>query len=174
MCDLPVSLRKNNVGGIDGAGLCVFTSIMHAARYQNVKELWDFQEKMTHEPGGGYPAKVDRMMAKYAPGVHYLQAETNDPAVLDLAFKTGRMPSATYCGWDPTYGGRYVSHMTNPVYLDDKVAAVLDNNRVSPDEASLMWMSRSDYLARWKGQDRTAWVVILLGPAPAPVPLPNK
>jgi hypothetical protein len=66
MVDLPVSLRLKNIGGTDGAGLCVFTSITHSARFQNELGLWDFQKQMSHERGRGYPQKVDQMIAKYA------------------------------------------------------------------------------------------------------------
>jgi hypothetical protein len=41
VCDLPGELQKRNVGGRDGAVLCVFTSVMHSARYQNEPRLWD-------------------------------------------------------------------------------------------------------------------------------------
>jgi hypothetical protein len=44
-----------NKGGTDGAGLCVFTSIEIAAHWKNVEQLRGFQEKMTHEQGGGWP-----------------------------------------------------------------------------------------------------------------------
>src|SRR5436305_7540489 len=65
--DLPLALRAANTGGSDGYGLCVFTSIMHAARWQKETPLEDFQTLMRQEPGGGWPAKVDRMIAKYGP-----------------------------------------------------------------------------------------------------------
>src|SRR5207249_61040 len=63
-CDLPLPLRAKNVGGSDGAGLCVFTSIMHSARFQNERRLWDFQGDMRRERGGGWPQKVDQMIEK--------------------------------------------------------------------------------------------------------------
>src|SRR5262245_53923587 len=56
-CDIPVELRQKNTGGWDGAGLCVFTSIEHSARFQNERRLWDFQKNMRSERGGGYPEK---------------------------------------------------------------------------------------------------------------------
>src|SRR5262245_58446158 len=42
-CDLPTTERTRNVGGRDGAGLCVFSSIGHAARWQNESRLVSFQ-----------------------------------------------------------------------------------------------------------------------------------
>ena len=170
MADLPVSLRMKNIGGTDGAGLCVFTSIMHSARYQHELPLWNFQEQMSHEPGGGYPAKVDAMIKKYAPSVHYAQAETNDPTCLELALKTDRLPAITYCGRDSHYGyDRSVAHMVNLVYLDSNVAAIMDNNFI--EDGELMWMTRSEFLERWRGGDSTGWAVFLLRNGPPPVPL---
>lgn len=171
-CDLPVVLRKRNIGGTDGAGLCVFTSIMQAARFQNERRLWDFQEQMSHERGGGWPGKVDAMVEKYGPGTHYLQYEGNDLSILDKAMRAGRMPSVTYFGHDPHYGNMSIAHMVNLVHLDQNYACIEDNN--FPKEDDLCWMTRSEFLERWKGNDREAWCVILLAPAPAPIPLSAK
>src|SRR5262249_31655622 len=97
--DLPDGEHLKNTGGIGprgpgtGAGLCVFTSIeMGLGRWGNEEELLGLQQKMTHEPGGGWPEKVDQMMRKYAPHAGYGQYTGPDPAVLRLALKTGRMP----------------------------------------------------------------------------------
>lgn len=165
-CDLPVEQRTKNVGGRDGAGLCVFSSIGHAARWQNERRLINFQQVMRAEPGGGYPAKVDRMIEKYGKGTPYLQYEGGDPAILKAALATGRMPSITYNGRDPHYRGT-IAHMTNLVHLDDKWAVVLDNNFVGPDE--LVWLSPDEFLQRWKGNGG-GWAVVLLAPPPPPVP----
>jgi hypothetical protein len=166
-CDLPVSQRTKNVGGTDGAGLCVFTSIGHAARWQNEKRLADFQEKMKKERGGGYPEKVDRMIAKYAKGTQYIQYEGKDPTLLKLALKTGRMPSVTYEGRDPHYGMHSsIAHMVNLVYLDSQQACILDNNFIG--ENDLVWMSAKEFLDRWSGDG--GWAVVLLAPPPPPVP----
>ena len=51
--DMPQNLRMHNTGGRDGSGLCVFTSINHAAIWQNVAQLKDFQKWMKSKPGGG-------------------------------------------------------------------------------------------------------------------------
>jgi hypothetical protein len=164
-CDLPVSQRTKNVGGRDGAGLCVFSSIGHAARWQNEKRLVDFQKEMTKEPGGGYPEKVDRMIAKYGKGTPYIQYEGHDATILKLALKTGRMPSVTYDGHDPHYNGS-IAHMVNLIYLDDQEACILDNNFVG--EKELVWMSAKEFQQRWTGDG--GWAVILLAPPPPPPP----
>lgn len=165
VCDLPASLRMKNVGGRDGAGLCVFTSINHSAHWQNERRLWNFQKDMRHERGGGWPQKVDDMIAKYGAGTNYMQYEGRDPSVLELALKTGRMPGVTYNGHDGVFYRQYIAHMVNLVYLDQKAAAILDNN--NPDK--ILWMSRGEFLTRWSG-GRNGWAVVLLSPRPPAPP----
>ncbi len=168
-CDLPVSLRTPNTGGRDGAGLCVFTSIMHAARYQGERRLWDFQRDMTHEPGGGYPDKVDRMIAKYGPGTKYVQYEGADPGVIRQAIAAGRMASVTWDGYhDPHYNGHHIAHMVNCVQYTDRAVCLLDNNFVGDGE--LLWMTPGDFQQGWTGGGDGGWAVVLLNPAPPPVP----
>lgn len=166
VCDLPEPEHIKNVGGRDGAGLCVFSSIEMAGRWQNVEELRGFQQKMRQELGGGWPEKVNAMMAKYAPGVKFVQYSGSSPAILDLAMKTGRMVSVTY-GYSERYGTR-VAHMVNLVHLDDKWAVVLDNN--FPGANSLEWMPRAEFLRRWQMMGG-GWAVALLNPGPPPIPI---
>src|SRR5947208_10444683 len=94
--DFPLALRSANSVGRDGYGLCVFTSVMHAARWQKETPLEEFQALMRRELGGGWPEKLDRMIGKYAPGVDYFQYEGRDAAVLKLALASNRLPSVTY------------------------------------------------------------------------------
>jgi hypothetical protein len=164
--DLPASEKKHNTGGRDGSGLCVFTSIEWAARWQNERRLFNFQQQMRQEPGGGYPEKVDRMIARYAAGVPYLQYEGSDPSILAAALRSGRMPAVTYNGYDCHYRGG-VSHMVDLVHLSERWAAISDNNY--PKDNQIVWMSPSEFLKRWRG-GRSGWTVILLRPPPPPVP----
>ena len=169
-CDLPVALRKRNVGGTDGAGLCVFTSIMHASRYQNEKRLWNFQADMQKERGGGYPDKVDKMIAKYGAGTKYVQHEGGDLDFLYQALKTGRMVSVTYDGRDPRYGRQRIAHMVNLVHLDPpeanpRYAAILDNNFIDQP----LWMTVEEFKSRWLG-NQGGWAVVLLAPRPPLAP----
>ena len=174
-CDLPDGQQMRNVGGSDGAGLCVFTSIMHAARWQHVGQLEDFQAWMRKHPGGGWPEKVTQMISlrcKEA-GVSpppYLQVESDDLEILKLATKCGRMPSVTY-NYSPTpgrYGGR-IAHMVSLPHADDKYFAVLDNNYIG--SANLQWMDPSTFKNVYTGGGRgKGWAVILLDPGPPPPP----
>jgi hypothetical protein len=166
--DLPGQEHMKNKGGTDGAGLCVFTSIEIAAHWMNVEELRGLQEKMTHEQGGGWPEKVDQMMKKYAPDVDYVQYSGNDPSILKLALKTGRMAGVTY-GYSPRYKSK-ISHMIDLVHFTDKWAAVLDNNY--PGEDQYEWMPPDEFLNRWKSDSGGGWVIVLLsGNPPPPIPI---
>jgi hypothetical protein len=164
-CDLPAQEHLQNAAGRDGSGLCVFSSLEIAAHWQNVAELHGFQKKMQSEPGGGWPEKVDAMVAKYAPHIKYLQYNGGDPAVLKLALKTGRMPAVTY-GYSPRYGGR-IAHMVNLVHLSERWAAVLDNN--FPGEDRYEWMPPAEFYRRWQ-MNGGGWAIVLLGPPPPPIP----
>ncbi len=163
--DLPGSQQMKNTGGRDGAGLCVFTSIEHAGRWQNVDSILGLQQKMTREQGGGYPSKVEKMLAKYCDGAQYLQYEGSDPALIKLALTTGRMPSVTY-GYSPRYSGK-IAHMVNAVHLSDKWAAILDNN--FPGETKYEWMSPSEFKKRWVSGGG-GWAVVVIAPPPPPMP----
>ncbi len=165
-CDLPVSEMKKNVGGSDGAGLCVFTSIFHAAKFQNERTLFNFQEQMRKEPGGGWPEKVDKMMSKYASGVQYVQSTEGDQEILRAALRSNRMVSVTYNGFDDFYGNRSIAHMVNLVHLDDRWAAIVDNNHIQ----DVVWMSNPEFMKRFNGGG-SGWAVILLKAGP---PMPPK
>ncbi len=165
--DLPTSQHTRNVGGSDGAGLCVFTSVHHAGRWQGVAALDGFREWMRRKPGGGYPQKVDAMLAAYCrekgvsvPG--YVQHTGGDDTFLDLALHTDRMPCVTYDGRDDFYSG-IVYHMVNLTHMDGTRAAILDNNR----PGVWLWMSRTDFLSRWRGSGG-GWAIVLLDAPPPP------
>lgn len=176
---LPLPLRLFNTGGSDGprgpgsgSGLCVFSSIEHAARYQNDAKVFGFQEWMTHKPGGGTPGLVDKWLGQYAPGTQYVQHTKGDMAFLRAVLATGRMPCVTYAGHDPHYSGRGIAHMVNLVHLDDTWACVMDNNAIfdktTKQDNQLVWMSVADFASRWK-ENGGGWAVALLA-APPPMP----
>jgi len=164
--NFPEKWRAHNTGGRDGAGLCVFTSIMHAARWQLETPLANFQDLMKKELGGGWPSKVDQMIAKYANGVDYFQYEGRDLLPLSVALKSGRLPSVTYAGRDPHYKGS-IAHMVNIVHLDAAWACILDNNFIGPND--LVWMTPQEFFDRWSGRG-SGWTVVLLRPPPYPLP----
>lgn len=189
--DLPAGQHKRNAAGSDGLGLCVYTSAWHAALWQSVGELYGFRDWMTRRPGGSYPEKFEATLAafcqeKRVPVPSYVQHTGGDDEFLALALRTGRMACVTYCGADGPgrYGVEVVGHMVNLVHMDDTTAAILDNNF----PGSWLWMSRTDFLARWRGvrpdgrpfviRDGRGrqmpvgggWAIVLLNSPPPPYP----
>lgn len=165
-CDLPRSMKRKNVGGRDGAGLCVFTSIEWAGKWQNEPELFTLQDKMRQELGGGYPEKVDAMMKKYAPHVQYIQDTSGDPDILKAVLDSGRMACVTYNGHDCHYP-MSIAHMVDLVGFDGQWAVISDNNFIEDNQ--FVWMSPDEFIKRWRGTGG-GWVVCLLSPPPPPVP----
>jgi len=188
---LPASQHKRNAAGSDGFGLCVYTSAWHAAIWQSVSELYGFRDWMTRRPGGSYPEKFEATLNAYCkergiPCPGYVQHTGGDVEFLALALKTGRMVCVTYCGVDGAshYGHEVIGHMVNLVHLDDSTAAILDNNF----PGTWLWMSRSDFLARWRGVQPDGrpflardgrgravpigggWAIVLLQSPPPPYP----
>lgn len=184
--DFPAPLHLKNTGGSDGprgpgsgSGLCVFTSIENNARYSNCRILQGFQHWMTRKPGGGWPEKVDAMIALYSKEQNaskpaYVQVEGNDLAIVKAAVRTGRMVGVTYAV-SPTgrYGGKRIAHMLNLVAAgagegpDGKGWwAIVDNNF----PRSWEWMSEAQFLRAYAGGSQ-GWMFCLLNPPPPPAPL---
>jgi hypothetical protein len=170
-CDLPPSEHLRNTAGRDGLGLCVFTSIDHAARWANEPALIGFRDFMTKEPGGGWPEKVDEYVPRMAaskglPAPPYVQHTGGDPEFLKLALKTGRYVCVTYNGRDGVFYRGPIAHMVNLVHLSDSWAVIHDNNY----PGQWLWLPPAEFLSRWRGSGG-GWAVVLLKPGPPPVPV---
>lgn len=182
-CDLPNDQQMRNIGSrIDRAGMCVFTSIEHAARYQGIEDMRGWRDWCAKNyRGGGYPEKVDKLLAAWwkhkgiAP-IPYLQFEGKDPEqLMSIIDRTNRMASLTY-GFGPRYGVPYIAHMVNGILYGEKYATVLDNN--FPFDNAYEWMGRAELIrrARLARDNRgriyegSAWVFVWLGPGSPPPP----
>jgi hypothetical protein len=174
-CDLPASEMLKNKGGSDRAGLCVFTSCEHSARFQAIPALVGFRDWMTRYPGGGYPSKLKAMIEKLCqeknvPVPEYIQIQGKGELLptLKAACESGRMPAVTY-SFSPTgrYGGRKISHMVSLVHLSDEWACILDNNFPGPE--NLEWIRTGDFLRTFTGGSN-GWAVIFAPPGPPPLP----
>lgn len=171
--DLPGALHRRNTAS-RGLGNCVFTSIHHAALWQNVPALQEFPKWLIAKgiPGGGYPQKVADLIPKIAkdrglPVPEYIQIEGGDLEMLKLATKTGRLPSITY-SHSPTgrYGGQQIAHMVNApsAGAGGKYWVILDNNY--PGENAYEYLSETEFSRSYA----PGWAVILLNPGPPPPP----
>src|SRR5438876_6136803 len=101
-CDLPAGEHLANIGShADGNGMCVMTSIEMAARWHGLESVRGLRDWCANEPGGAFPAKVDRQLKSFAAarGIavpSYLQYEgRNVAALMELCERTGRMACIT-------------------------------------------------------------------------------
>lgn len=171
--DFPLSEHIKNIGSkVDGAGMCVMSSIEMAARWSNMERLRGLRDWCAQEPGGGYPEKVDRQIEKYAKKVlnsekpDYIQYEGKDSQILKTALETGRFPAVTYSGRDRVRYSGSIAHMVCLAHLDDKWAAIWDNNG-TPGE--LIWMTPQEFMTRWT-DGSSGWAFIWISPPPPPLP----
>lgn len=162
--DLPSEQHVKNFGAPDdGAGLCVFASMDMAARWHHIAELTDIIHKL--KKGGGWPEKVDRVLQEHAPNRKYIQYEGKDPNLMDAAMLV-RSPCCVTYGYGPRYNGQTIAHMVILVHLDDKWAAIVDNNFPGTFE----WMSRAEFLRRWVHPSGKGWAYTFLESPPPPIP----
>lgn len=168
--DLPDEQHVRNTGGSDGAGLCVFCSIDHAARYQDCPALIGFRDFMKRYPGGGWPDKVSQYIPRMAASKglsapDYVQHTGGDVEFLRLALKTGRYVCVTYDGRDGVFYKGSISHMVNLVHLSEKWAVIHDNNY----PGQYLWMTPDQFLTRWRGGGG-GWAIVMLNAPPPPIP----
>ncbi len=161
--DMPPEFRFKNTA-TKGLGNCVWTSVKHAAYWQQIPELYPIISWLNE--GGGYPEKLDALMKEHVPHVGYVQYEGPDPGpLLELALATGRIACTTY-GYGKFYGPKPISHMVNCTRFKGKKATILDNNDPEHDT----WMAKDEFLKRAKHPNGSAWVVVFLASPPPPYP----
>lgn len=178
-CDIPFYRLLKNVGGSDGAGLCVFTSIEHFFDWFNMKQHLGFRKHMEGRPGGGWPEKVTRELREYCnqkriemPDI--LQVTNGNIDLLAEAVQSGHMTGITYC-YSPTgrYRGQTIAHMVNCVGArvgPNKLWAILDNNYVKPEEGLIEWMDEATFKKVWLNNGGGWFITVLNRPDPPPIP----
>ena len=172
--DLPVPQRIHNIGShVDGAGMCVMSSIEMAARYAGLEQMRGLRDWCANDPGGAWSGKVVKQIAAFCaskgiPVPPYAQYEgPADPAALRSVLAGNRIGCGTYSGRD---GVRYrgpIAHMVCIVAARDQVA-ILDNNDIQ--DSDLLWMPESDYLQRWPDRSGSVWLFAWLAPGAVPAP----
>lgn len=171
--DLPAAQHMRNTGGMGrrgpgtGAGLCVPTSCEINCHWLHELSLNGFQKWFTTKPGGCSPPKLDATIRQFCsekdiPVPLYIQHTGGDDSFLDACFKNGRGCCVTYAGSDDFYRGP-IAHMVFLAHLDATTAAIIDNNR----PGKWIWMSRADFLSRWRSNNG-GWAVCFLAPPPPP------
>ena len=174
--DFPLEEDIRNIGSkIDSYGLCVMSSIEMSSRWNNLVQARGIRDWAANFPGGGYPVKVDKQIKQFCKENNieippYLQYEGRSLEVLEKCLKTYRIASVTYNGRD---GVRYrgpIAHMVNLVHLDDKWAAIYDNNGKA---GQLIWMTPREFRDRWLGGGN-GWAFFWLTPPPPPKALESE
>jgi hypothetical protein len=173
-CDLPVTERLRNIGSkVDKRGMCVMSSVEMSALWANLEELRGLRNWCAGQPGGGYPAKVDRQLTEFCqtrgiPVPEYVQEEgAGLLPLVQQVLASGRIACVTYSGQD---GVRYrgpIAHMVCVVHADDRYVAILDNNAIG--ENDLLWMSPEEFRARFESRSG-GWLFYWKAPPPPPIP----
>lgn len=159
---IPAELHIRNEGSaVDGAGLCVGSSLLINGAYQGVpgmdqgkdSEWWRY---LKSRPGGSYPGKLEADLKKLYPNEKWISWEGN---VTDLIAEYTRKgyPVAATMNTGLLYYWSPIHHMVSVVHLDDKYACVVDNN--NPGKGH--WMAREDYDRRFV-DGRVGWLFIWL------------
>ena len=179
-CDLPAFRHMKNVGGSDGAGLCVGTSNQMMFDWHHVLGYCDlkngYQSYLRRFPGGSWTDKSSQQIAAYAKdkGIQAPEILHNTNGDIELqvyALKNGYMPSVRILR-SPAgrYGGQSIDHMVVLVGArcgPSKAWCLVDNNYPGTWE----WFSEDD----WKNRTHGKWSMYTLNhPAPPPIPSPNK
>jgi len=153
--NLPKSLRQQNWLGSANEGSCVYATMVMALRWQGRHDL---AAKMK---GYGNGSWSERLTADFTrEGIRFAETETGDVKFLEWACRTRRG-----CGITWGYNGRASGHMLLLVHLDDKYAAILDNNFPT----KITWYKREALLNFWKSG--SGWAVTpSVGPPAAPLP----
>jgi len=149
--NVPAALRQSNWRGSRGQGSCVHATMISLFRWQYRLKTADYWRR-THGDGE-YPedlaAKLDRE------GIRYAYVTNGDVRFLEWACRTRRGCGITVMGG---------AHMVALVHLDDKWAAILDNNNVE----RYTWVPRETLIAEWKAS--YGWAVTPIYTPAAPLP----
>ena len=146
--NLPLVLRQSNWVGPGRQGSCVWATTISLLRWQGQYQTADWIRKNYGD--GAWPgdtaAKLDRL------GVRFAYVTNGDVKFLEWACRTRRGAGVTVRGG---------AHMVCLVHLDEKYAAILDNNSVS----QFLWVPRETFIAEWKASH--GWAIT---PVYAPCP----
>ena len=136
--DFPEEEWMKNIGSkLDGAGMCVFTSFEHSARWAGWEEFRGFRDWCAaNYKGGGTPSKLAQLVKAYVDkkGIkdfdvnrNLIQYEGKDFDFLRQALQNNWLPCVTLYH-SPRYGNQVIFHMVNCAHYGNGWCAILDNN----------------------------------------------
>lgn len=175
--DYPTNLWIKNIGSrVDGSGMCVFSSAEMAARWCGHENFYGFRDWCAnHYPGGGYPEKLDKLIAAYckaknipAPntpgGPDYVQYEGASMELATRALRNNQMVCSTLYH-SPRYGGGVIYHMVNLAHWGPGGFGAVQDNNFLPYE----WDTTHGMEPRLKMNGRV-WLMIWKRHGPPPPP----
>ena len=149
--NVPPVLRQSNWQGPQGQGSCVHATMISLLRWQYRLNTADYWRRTYGD--GEWP---EDLAAKFDhEGIRYAYVTNGDVRFLEWACRTRRGCGITVMGG---------AHMVALVHLDDKWAALLDNNNVE----RFIWVSRETLIAEWKAS--LGWAVTPIYTPAAPLP----
>jgi hypothetical protein len=149
--NLPLDLRQSNWRGPRGEGSCTWATMVSLLRWQARYRTADWIRQNCGD--GEWPGDMAERLDNAA--VRYAYVTNGDVRFLEWACRTRRGCGITIMG-----GG----HMVALVYLDDKWAALLDNNAVE----KYIWIPRETLIAEWKAS--LGWAITPIYTPAAPLP----
>lgn len=124
-CDFPATRHRKNIGGSDGAGLCVGTANGMQFDWHHIPGYPDHYQAYLHKfPGGSWTDKASQQIAEFAKSREGQECGAKAPEILHntngdielqvAALKSGHMPSTRIIR-SPAgrYGGQSIDHMVN-------------------------------------------------------------
>ncbi|OJW20464.1 MAG: hypothetical protein BGO49_04445 [Planctomycetales bacterium 71-10] len=147
---IPAEMHIRNEGSdVDGAGLCVISSILANGMYQGVpglesgkgSELW---KRAKAEPGGYYPEKLEKLLKEVLPDEKWFSWE-GEGTDLVRAYNAKGYPVGSTTNTGELYEGKPVHHMISDAHLDEAVACIIDNN----DPGKYRWVTAAEFARRF-------------------------
>ena len=148
--NLPLSLRQSNWRGRQGEGSCTWAAMISLLRWQGRYNTADWVRKNYGD--GEWPEDFAKKLDQA--GVRYAYVINGDVKFLEWACRTRRGCGITIMGG---------AHMVDLVYLDEKWAALLNNNSVD----KYVWVPRETLIAEWKAS--SGWAVTPIYAPAAPL-----
>lgn len=166
---IPPQLHIRNEGGSDGAGLCVYASMVIAGAYQQAADLMGLKDSalwryVKGRPGGSYPEKLIRdVQAVYGDGAKVTNYNGQDDTVMENLTEEKKPFGITF-GQGRNYGNARIPHMVTGIHYSRKTgwACIVDNN--FPGVYS--WMPAVELKRRAMLLDNSLWVAWWSGSMP--------
>lgn len=149
--NLPRSMRQTNWRGPKGEGSCTWATMTSLLRWQGRYRTADWVRKNCGD--GEWPEDMAKKLDRA--NIRYAHVTNGDVKFLEWACRTRRGAGITVMGG---------AHMVCLVYLDDKWAALLDNNRIE----KFIWVPRETLIVEWKAS--YGWAIAPVYTPAAPLP----